>query len=176
MFFPSFSLQNFELAPRSSNPRPRKKKPDLQSSQQEASSASHPPTAVASTQQSLTPRESGNQSTGRKRCYRLVRPCGFGIMVDEDSGRSVYNPGLRTEKVIEEGTLAEFMDNPNPTKKFPIPNEEEIRKSSAATPTANDGSRKIDFTSSYTDSPLPVNPPRLRWMGQPSISSSLLRM
>ncbi|KAK4280014.1 hypothetical protein QN277_011699 [Acacia crassicarpa] len=96
-------------------------------------------------------------------------------MVDEDSGRSVYNPGLRTEKVIEEGTLTEFMDNPNPTKKFPIPNEAEIRKSSAATPTANDGSRKIGFTSSYTDSDLPMNLPGLRWMGQPSISNSVCR-
>ncbi|KAI9109631.1 hypothetical protein K1719_019261 [Acacia pycnantha] len=55
-------------------------------------------------QQTSTPAEFGNRSTGRTHFYKPVRPSGFGIMVDEDSGRSVYNPGLRTEKVIEEGT------------------------------------------------------------------------
>ncbi|KAK4253764.1 hypothetical protein QN277_010399 [Acacia crassicarpa] len=84
---------------------------------------------------------------------------------------------LRTEKVIEEGTPPELLHNANPTINVPIPNEKEMRKSSAATSSSQDGSRKIGFTSpSSTNSPLPVNPLGLRWKGQPSISSSQLRI
>ncbi|KAK4268089.1 hypothetical protein QN277_024793 [Acacia crassicarpa] len=160
-------------APPESNPVPRRKKPHAQSSQQQASSTSHAPNPAAYAQQTPIPSESGNLSTKRRRCHRPSMPMGFGIMVDEGSGRSVFNPGLRSEKVIEHGTPAEFMHTPSPTTKFPIPNEKEIRKSSVAIPSSQDGSRKIQFTSpSYTDSSLPVKPPGLRWKGQPSISSS----
>ncbi|KAI9087126.1 hypothetical protein K1719_030890 [Acacia pycnantha] len=96
-------------APPSSNRRPGRKKTHLQSSQVESSSVILPCTPDASTQQTSTPAESGNQSTGRTRFYKPVRPFGFGVMVDEDSGRSVYNPGLRTEKVIEEAKTLLFL-------------------------------------------------------------------
>ncbi|KAK4267927.1 hypothetical protein QN277_024645 [Acacia crassicarpa] len=98
-------------------------------------------------------------------------------MVDENTGRSVYNPGLSSEMVIAEGTLAEFMHNAIPQAKFPIPIEKEIRRSSAASSSTEHGSRKIDFTSSTdTDSPLAVDPPGLQWKGQPNISSSQLHI
>ncbi|KAI9128882.1 hypothetical protein K1719_000365 [Acacia pycnantha] len=93
-------------APPSNNRHPGRKKNHLQSSQVESSSVILPCTPDASTQQTSTPAKSGNQSSGlnrqvgRTRFYKPVRPFGFGVMVDEDSGRSVYNPGLRTEKEL----------------------------------------------------------------------------
>ncbi|KAK4254492.1 hypothetical protein QN277_009870 [Acacia crassicarpa] len=123
-----------------------------------------------------TPRTTNTSEPCNRSSKRTpARKVGFGILVDEDTGRTVYNPGLTSEQVIDAGTPIEFQHNANPQTRFAIPNEKEIRRSTPATLSSNEGSRKIDF-SSATNSPMPVQPPGLQWNRQPSISGLQLRM
>ncbi|KAI9079211.1 hypothetical protein K1719_038816 [Acacia pycnantha] len=82
----------------------------------------------------------------RRNCvYKSRRQCVMDIRIDEGTGRTVYNSGLRSKVVIQEGSAQEYMNRyDDPQTKF-IPNEKEMRISMGATSTAVEGSRRIQF-------------------------------
>ncbi|KAI9124775.1 hypothetical protein K1719_004102 [Acacia pycnantha] len=69
------------------------------------------PTQEETTSQSSGPAASHAQPSTRRTSTRRARGgvSGFGIRFDETTGRSVYNPGLNSEFVIEEGTSNDYM-------------------------------------------------------------------
>ncbi|KAI9121823.1 hypothetical protein K1719_007213 [Acacia pycnantha] len=103
-------LDGSERRPPLNNPHPGQKRrtPNPCASNQESScspsqqilqppSTYTPPLATRSQQTSQTTKHSQSWNQSSKRT--LVRNYGLGIMVDEDTGRSVYNLGLSSEKI-----------------------------------------------------------------------------
>ncbi|KAH6812957.1 hypothetical protein C2S51_021975 [Perilla frutescens var. frutescens] len=111
------------------------------------------------------------------------RTTGLGILIDENSGNMILNPGFSSERlVLQNDPIASqaLSSDPDVNVRYPIPNEKEIRQTMQSSRVLmSSGNRQIAFTGDGSNSiapdQLPFKPPGLKWKGKRSITATQLQ-
>ncbi|KAH6768920.1 hypothetical protein C2S51_014256 [Perilla frutescens var. frutescens] len=127
---------------------------------------------------------SSAQSSGAaKGIKKNKRTTGLGILIDENFGNMILNPGFPSERlVLQNDPIASqaLSSDPDVNVRYPIPNEKEIRQTMQSSRVLmSSGNRQIAFTGDGSNSiapdQLPFKPPGLKWKGKRSITATQLQ-